>query len=251
MGLKYRWWAVALTAGLIVSMAGGTAVLAGEPPPDIVMDGVVTVTWVEPEDGPMAGASILLSYYHEGDVIPGLLPTAMTDSEGVVVITGVPRPADGAAPLLLDVRGDRSAATVNDAGCTTLEGWQAESKGFASGLSLDVVLASETKSISVNCPEPTPTPDTVDPTPEPEPTRTPDVVLPAPTGTPTGGGVLGAVGTPGVTPPETDAVAGPARPTGSPSVPILLVLAALAMFLVPAASLAFARAHSRPHPRQR
>jgi hypothetical protein len=238
-----------LTAGLIVSTAAGTAVLAGEPPPDFVMDGVVTVTWVEPEDGPMADASILISYYHEGDASHGLLPAATTDSAGVVVITGVPRAAAGALPLLLDIRADRSTATVDDAGCTALEGWLAETKGLASGLLLDVVLASETKSISVSCPEPTL--DTVEPTPTPEATPTPDVVPPIPTATPTGGGVLGVVGTPGVTPPETDAVAAPSSPTGSPSVPILLVLAALAMFLVPAASLALARAHSRPHPRQR
>ena len=251
MGLKYRGWAVALTAGLIMASAGGTAVMAGEPAPDVVMDGVVTVTWVDPDDGPMAGASIQIAFYHEGDDSPASLPAAIMGSDGAVVFSGVPRPAVGAAPLLLDIRGDRSTATVDDAGCTTLEGWQAESKGVASELAIDVVLASETKSISVSCPEPTPTPDVVEPTPEPTPT--PDVVQPTPalTATPTGGGVLGAVGTPGVTPPETDAVAAPATPTGSPSVPILLVLAALAMFLVPAASLAFARAHSRPRARQR
>ncbi len=245
MGLKYRGWAVALTAGLIVSMAAGAAVLAGEPAPDdVVMDGVVTVTWVDPDDGPMAGASIQLSFYHEGDESPASLPAAIMGSDGAVVISGVPRPAEGAAPLLLDIRGDRSTATVDDAGCTTLEGWQAKATGVAANLAVEVALASETKSISVSCPEPTPTPDVVEPTPTPEPTATP-VVQPTPAPTETGGGVLGAVGTPGVTPPETDAVAGPATPTGSPSVPILLVLAALAMVLVPAASLAFARAKPR------
>ncbi len=209
------------------------------------MDGVVTVTWVDPDDGPMAGASIQLSFYHEGDESPASLPAAIMGSDGAVVISGVPRPAEGAAPLLLDIRGDRSTATVDDAGCTTLEGWRAEATGVEADLAVEVALASETKSISVNCPEPTPTPDVVEPTPTPEPTATPDVIQPTPAPTATGGGVLGAVGTPGVTPPETDAVARPATPTGSPSVPILLVLAALAMFLVPAASLAFARAKPR------
>jgi hypothetical protein len=250
VGLKYRGWAVALTAGLIVSMAAAATVLAAEPASDIVMDGVLTVTWVEPEDGPMAGASIQISYYRDGDEIPGLLPAATMDSEGVVVITGVPRQAEGALPMLLDIRGDRSTATVDEAGCTTHEGWQAESTGVASDLTLDVVLASDTKSISVSCPEPTP-PDNVEPTPTAEPTPTPGVVQPTPKTTPTGGGVLGTVGTPGVTPPETDTVSGPARPTGSPFVPILLVLAAVATFLVSAVSLAYARAHSRPRPRRR
>jgi hypothetical protein len=223
-----------LTAGLILALAGGAAVLAGEPTSDIVMDGVVTVTWVELEDGPMAGASIQISYYHQGDVIPGLLAAATTDSEGIAVITGVPRAAEGALPLLLDIRGDRSTATVDDAGCTTYAGWLAETKGVASDLALDVVLAADTKSISVSCPEPTPTPE-----------PTPDVVQPTPTATPTGGGVLGAVGTPRVTPPETDAVAGPASSAGSPSVPILLAFLALAALLVPPISLAYARAKPR------
>ena len=250
MGLKYRGWAVALTAGLIVSMAWGAAVLAGEPAPDdLVMDGVVTVTWVDPDDGPMDGASIEIVFYHEGDESPASLPAAVIGSDGAVVITGVPRPAEGATPLLLDIRGDRSTATIDGAGCTTLEGWQAAATGVAADLAIDVVLASDTKSISVNCPEPTPPPDDVDPTPTPtaQPTPTPDMVQPtsAPTATPTGGGVFGAVGTPGVTPPETDAASAPAGSTGSPSAPMLLAFLALATLLVPPISLAYARARPR------
>lgn len=247
MGLKYRGWAVALTAGLIMPMAAGAAVLAGEPTSGVVMDGVVTVTWVDPDDGPMAGASIQLSFYHEGDEHPASLPEATMGPDGDVVFTGVPRPADGAAPLLLDIRGDRSTATVDDAGCTTVEGWRAEATGVAANLAVEVVLASDTKSISVSCPEPTPTPDAVDPTPTLDPTPTPDVVqpTPAPTAAPTDGGVLGAVGTPGVTPPDTDAVSAPATPTGSPFMPILLAFLAVAGLLVPTVALAYARAKPR------
>jgi hypothetical protein len=246
VGPKYRGWAVALTAGLILSIAGGAAVLAGEPVPDgIVMDGVLTVTWVDPDDGPMAGASIQLSFYHEGDEGSSSLPEATMGPDGAVVMVGVPRPAPGATPLLLDIRGDRSTSTVDNAGCTTLQGWQAEATGVAADLAVDVVLASDTKSISVTCPEPTPTPEIVDPTPTPEPTGTPDVVQPAPTSTPTGGGVLGAIGTPGVTPPETDAMAAPTSSGSSPFVPALLALLALAALLVPPVSLAYARAKPR------
>ena len=141
MGLKYRGWAVALTAGLILSIAGGAAALAGEPAPDdVVLDGTVTVTWVDPDDGPMAGASIQLSFYHEGDESPASLPAATMGPDGAVVISGVPRPAEGAAPLLLDVRGDRSTATLDEAGCTTLEGWRAEATAIAADLAVDVVL---------------------------------------------------------------------------------------------------------------
>ena len=246
MGLKYRGWAVALTAGLILSMAGGAAALAAEPAPhDVLLDGTVTVTWVDPDDGPMAGASIQLLFYHEGDENPASLPATTLGPDGAVVISGVPRPAEGAAPLLLDIRGDRSTATVDESGCTTLEAWRAEATGVAADLAVDVVLTSDTKSISVTCPEPTPTPEVVDPTPTPEPTQTPDVVQPTPTSTPTGGGVLGAVGTPGVTPPATDAVAAPSNPSSSPFVPGLLALLAVAGLLVPATSLVLARAKSR------
>ena len=230
MGLKYRGWAVALTAGLITSMAGVGAALAADPTSNVVADGVVTVTWIDPDDGPIAGASIEISFYHEGDENRESLPAATTDVDGAVVIPAVPRPAEGALPLVLDIRGELSVATVDDAGCTTTEGWQAESNGVAAALAVDVVLSSSTKSISVTCPEPTPTPDVVDPPPTPDPTATP------------GGAVLGATGRPQVTPPATDAVDGSAGPAGSPFMPVLLALVALAVLIVPATSFAFARA---------
>jgi len=239
VGLKYRGWAVALTAGLTMSIAMAGAALAADPTTDVVADGVVTVTWIDPDDGPMVGASIEISFYHEGDENRESLPAATTDSDGAVVITGVPRPAEGALPLLLDIRGELATATVDDAGCTTTEGWQAESKGVVATLAVDVVLSSSTKSISVTCPEPTPTPEVVDPTPAPDPTATP------------GGAVLGATGRPQVTPPATDAVDGSAGPAGSPFMPVLLALLGLAVLIVPATSLAFARAQQRPRPRPR
>lgn len=239
MGLKYRGRAVALTAGLIMSIAGAGAALAVDPTTDVVADGVVTVTWVDPDDGPIVGASIEISFYHEGDENHVSLPAATTDSDGAVVIGGVPRPAEGALPLLLDIRGELATATIDDAGCTTLEGWQAESTGVAAALAIDVVLSSSTKSISVTCPEPTPTPDVVQPTPTPDPTATP------------GGAVLGATGVPQVTPPATDAVSRSAGPAGSPFMPVLLALVGLAVLIVPATWFAFARAQARPRARPR
>jgi hypothetical protein len=238
VGLKYRGWAVALTAGLIMSMAGVGAALAADPATDVVADGVVTVTWIDPDDGPLVGASIEISFYREGDENRESLPPATTDADGAVVIPAVPRPAEGALPLLLDIRGELATATVDDAGCTTLEGWQAESKGVAAAIAVDVVLSSSTKSISVTCPEPTATPEVVDPTPTPDPTATP------------GGAVLGATGRPQVTLPATDAVDGSAEPAGSPFMPVLLALVGLAVLVVPT-SLAFARAQTRPRPRPR
>ena len=254
MGLKYRGRAVALTAGLIMSIAGAGAAIAVDPTTDVVADGVVTITWIDPDDGPIAGASIEISFYHEGDEDPGSLPAATTDSDGAVVISGVPRAAEGALPLLLDIRGELATATVDDAGCTTMEGWQAESTGVAAALAVEVVLSSSTKSISVTCPEPTPTPDDVDPTPTPDPTSTPDVVQPTPTPDPIatpGGAVLGATGVPQVTPPATDTVSRGAGPAGSPFMPVLLALVGLAVLIAPATSLVFARAQARPSPRPR
>jgi hypothetical protein len=239
VGLKYRGWAVALTAGLITSMAGVGAALAADPTTDVVADGVVTVTWIDPDDGPIVGASIEISFYHEGDGNRESLPAATTDANGAVVIPAVPRPAEGAAPLLLDIRGEFATETVDDAGCTTLEGWQAELTGVAAALAVDVMLSSSTKSISVTCPEPTPPPDVVVPPPPPDPTETP------------GGAVLGATGVPQVTLPATDTVDDPAGPAGSPFMPVLLALVGLAALILPATSLAFARAQARPRPRSR
>jgi len=239
VGLKYRGWAVALTAGLMMSIAGAGAALAADPSTDVVADGIVTVTWIDPDDGAIAGASIEISFYHEGDENRESLPAATTDADGAVVISEVPRPAEGALPLLLDIRGELATATVDDAGCTTLEGWQAESKGVAAAVAVDVVLSASTKSISVTCPEPTPTPDIVDPTPTPDPTATP------------GGAVLGATGRPQLTLPATDTVDGSAGPAGSPFMPVLVALIGLTALIVPATSLAFARAQARPRTRPR
>jgi hypothetical protein len=255
VALKYlRFWAVAIAVGLM-SMAGPGAVLAAD---DVVFDGTVTVHWVDATDGPMAGASITVSWYHDpADATYGIVPGRFTtDAAGDAVVTGVPRAAGGAEPLLLDVRGDLTTATVDDAGCVTYADWLAETKGVASELVVDVILVADTKSINVNCPEPTPTPDSVDPTPTPNvvdptptpaPTATSAVVDPTPAPTdPPSGGVLGTTGTPAITPPNTDAVAGPSVPAGSPFAPILLAILAFAVLLVPATSLAFARAQRRP-----
>jgi hypothetical protein len=253
VGLKYgRLWAVALTAGLILSMVGAGSTMAGD---DAVFDGVVTVHWVDPDDGPIAGATIQILYYHAPDEIPANLPGTFTlDAAGDAVITGVPRSAEGADPILLDVRGDMATSSVDDKGCTTLMSWIAETRGIPSALEVDVILDTESRGMNIECPEPTPTPDgepTPSPTatPDPEPTPTPDETPTAtpPTATaPTdpSGGVLGATGRPQVTPPATDAVIGAAAPARSPFVPVLLALITLAALLVPVASRSLARPRS-------
>jgi hypothetical protein len=254
VGLKYgRIAAAAYLASLVISTAGaGTALAADPSPTDTVMDGVVTVHWNDPVDGPMDGATIRISWYHEGDATPNLLPEGLTDEAGDAVIS-VPRAADGAAPILLDIRGDRSTSTTGEDGCITTEDWLAQSNGVRSAPVVEVSLLADTKGLSVSCPEPTPTPvptSTATPVVEPTPTRVPTatstpVVEPtrAPTAKPTGG-VLGTTGTPAVTPPSTDTVGVATNASGSPFASTLLGLIAFALVFVPA-SLALARAQDR------
>jgi cell division septation protein DedD len=256
VGLKYgRIAAAAYLASLVISTAGaGTALAADPSPTDIVMDGVVTVHWNDPVDGPMDGATIRISWYHEGDATPSVLPEGLTDEAGDAVITSVPRAADGAVPILLDIRGDRSTATTGEDGCITTEDWLAQSNGVPSAPVLEVSLGADTKGLSVSCPEPTPTPaptstatPVVEPTPTPVPTATSTPVVEptrAPTAKPTGG-VLGTTGTPAVTPPSTDTVGVATNASGSPFASALLGLIAFALVFVPAASLALVRAQAR------
>ncbi len=255
MGLKYwRFGAVALSALLLLFTGAAGAVLAADPQSnDVVFDGVATVHWADSDHGPMEGAVVRISFYHDGDEMPGIVPLGpLMDADGVAVITGVPRPAEGATPLFLDVRGDLQTSTIDEAGCTRIESWLAQSKGVAADLTVDVFLETEAQSLQLNCPAqtPTPTPGAVDPTPTPTPTATPGAVDPTPTASPSSSGdVLGATGLPQVTPPATDATGGHPAPSESPFVPALLALVALAVILTSAATLPVARV--RPGPRRR
>ncbi len=236
MGLKYwRFGAVALLAMLSLFTGGAGAVLAAAPQADtVVFDGVVTVHWADADDGPMTGAIVRIFFYHPGDEIPGIVPLgAPLDAQGRAVITGVPRAAEGAEPLLLDVFGDLETSTIDEAGCTRFEGWSAQQSAVAADVSVDVDLETSTKSLHVNCPTAT--------------TRPAPIVIgvrPAPAGT-----VLGATGRPQITPPDTDAAIRPTDAVGeAPFVPILLGLLALTAAVAPVSALAFAR--TRPAARR-
>ena len=160
MGLKYRGSrAAASVAGIVLSLLLAGTTLAADPPvPNDVADAVVSVTWVDAEDGPLAGASIVVAWYHEGDPGPGFLPAVTTDASGVAVISGVPRAGDGGAPVFLDVRGDLATSTVDEDGCTVLTTWLATSAGVLSAVETSVTLETELESLNIDCPEPTPTP---------------------------------------------------------------------------------------------
>ena len=240
MGLRYwRFGAVGLLATTTLLISGAGSAFAADPQADtVVFDGVVTVHWADADDGPMVGAVIRIFFYHAGDEIQGIVPLGSPlDAQGTAVITGAPRAAEGTPPLFLDVFGDLHTSTIDEAGCTRLEGWSAEKQTVSAGDSVDVVLETGAKSLQVNCPDATPRP-------------APNVVGVRPSGS---GSVLGATGRPQVTPPDTDAAAGPTEPVGqTPSVAPLLALLALAATLLPVGSLAFSRARSRaPHRRPR
>ncbi len=156
MGLKYRrFGAVALTAGLILSMAGTGAALAGESPPDeMVFDGVLTVHWIDRIDGVMDGAVVRVFYYHDGDPMPGIVPGfAITDSRGSATITGVPRAIAGAEPVLLDIDARLATSTVDEQGCSTFQNWRANRLRVKSGAHIQRLLQTTFRGEPVvNCP---------------------------------------------------------------------------------------------------
>jgi len=208
--MKYRRSGiVGLAAAMFLAIAGSGSVLAADPPVDVVTDGVVTVHWVDPVDGPMAGASIQISYYHARDATRGALPPSVTDPAGNAQIGGVPHAAEGSAPVLLNVRGERSTRTTDAVGCTRVESWLAELDGVASNRTVEVSLGASSKSVDMTCPEPEPSDESV------------SGVVQLPTG-----GVAGATGRPERTLPPTDVAAAiDSDRTATPS--LIALLAAL------------------------
>ena len=223
MGLGYwRRGAVGLTASMVVAMGGVGAALAADPPSDVVTDGVVTVHWVDADDGPMPDAVIQIAWTHEGDGTLEDLPALTTDSAGNAEFAGVPRAADGSLPVLLNVRGIRSTTTTDTAGCTAVASWLAETDSLTSAAALEVSLVTSSKGLDMSCPEP-------DPGGNPAPGGDPE-----PGGDPApDGGVLGATGKPQITLPPTDVAVAPGRAApGTPILPtLLLVLGAGAIVL--------------------
>jgi hypothetical protein len=224
VGLGYwRRGAVGLTVGIILAIGGAGAALAADPATDVVADGVVTVHWVDAEDGPIAGASIQITYSHKADDTAVILRPGVTDAAGDAVFSGVPRAADGSAPIFLSVRGDHSTTTTDEAGCTAVATWLAETDDITSEAAVEVSLVTSSKGLDMTCPEPDPGGD---PAPGGDPQPGGD---PAP-----GGGVLGATGKPQITLPPTDVAVAPGSRTasGTPILPtLLLVLGAGAIVL--------------------
>jgi hypothetical protein len=157
MGLKYRrFGAVALTAGLILSMAGTGAVLAVDPPADdIVFDGVLTVHWIDRVDGVMDGAVVRVFFYRDGDPIHGIVPGfVITGTHGEATITGVPHAIEGAAPVFLDIDARIATSTIDENGCSVFQNWQASRLRVKSTQHLQRLLQTTFRGEPVvNCPE--------------------------------------------------------------------------------------------------
>lgn len=209
-----------MIAGLLVVPS---AALAADSPADVLLDGVVTIVHVDAEDGPIAGATVTVSTWRDPES-PIQVLSATTDGSGRAQVNGVARAAEGASPVVLDVRSDLASTLVNEAGCSETASWSAAASTTASA-SVEVVLDSTSKSVLVDCPEPEPTADSE---------------APAPTPAPSSGGVLAATGRPQITPPATDTA--PPMPGTSRSDGVAGLLAALGLVAVVVARSALAAA---------
>jgi len=216
LGYRYSRNTAALAVGgaLLVSILGAGPAAAADPPVDVVLDAVVTVHQVDPDEGPIAGATVTLTAYRD-PAAPIQTVTATTNASGDATLTGVARARDGAPSVLLDVRSDKTSSLVDSSGCTQTASWSAEKAGLTAGPTIEVVLDPAAKSVSLDCPQPT-------------------------------GQVQSATGRPQVTPPSTDVAPRAARVEGrTPFLPILLVLLGAAAATVPLRGLAAAPGRRR------
>ena len=109
-------WFVALVASMTLGLLLAGPALAADPPADVVLDGVVTIRFVDGVDGsPLAGAAVTIEASRpEIDIEPFQTRSGETAADGSVAIDGVARAADGAAPVTLAI--SASLARDNDCG---------------------------------------------------------------------------------------------------------------------------------------
>jgi hypothetical protein len=218
LGYRYGRNTAALAVGgaLLASILGAGPAAAADPPADVVLDAVVTVHQADPDEGPIAGATVTLTAYRTA-AAPIQTVTATTNASGDATLSGVARATDGAPAVLFDVRSDKTSSLVDANGCTETASWSSERASLTAGPTTDIVLEPAAKSISFDCPEPS-------------------------------GQVQAATGRPQITPPSTDLAPGAARVEGrTPFLPIPLVRPGGAGGPVPLGGLAAApgRRHGR------
>ena len=97
---------VAILVTATAMLMGAGPALGAEPPGDVVFDGTVTVVVTDLSAGVLPDADVTLVARRPDlgadDVIQELAGT--TDADGIVVFSGVARPADGAPAVTLDAR---------------------------------------------------------------------------------------------------------------------------------------------------
>lgn len=192
-----------LAAAVILALSGVATVLGAEPPPGVLLDGVVNVTAAKGAgEGPLAGAEVRL-VARVNDFPDGVLQelVATTDAGGLATFTGVARPDEGGPPVHLSLQTSTSTTTTDAKGCTVSDSWFGQSVDVAAAAVVAVTIEAFPSS-SISCP------------PSPRPSATP-------------GAVLGTVGTPrpGRTPPPTDAeMGGTSAPSASVGLVVLGVL---------------------------
>jgi hypothetical protein len=187
-----------MVAALLATGLAVGAVRAAEPPVDVVLDGVVTVTWIDPEaQQPVAGGTITVAALADGAAEPFQLVVGTTDAAGVAVIGGIARPGAGTPPFALYVEGQKEEGPLpGDAGCSISLSWSAAAGPAAPAAQVAVTFEQTTVSSALTCPNPS-----------------------------SAGAVAALTGAPGVTAPNTatgDAAIG--RPTSSGAAPILLAI---------------------------
>jgi hypothetical protein len=201
----------ALAAATVIALGSLVPVLGAEPPPGVVLDGVVTVTAARAPaagGGGLGGAEVRL-VARLNDFPEGILQelSATADAAGIATFTGVARPAEGGPAVHLTAQASTTTTATDANGCTVSESWFGQSGDVLAAPTVALVVEAFPAS-SIACPPPSPSPS---------------------------GSVLGAVGTPrpATTPPPTDTAPPPASPS---TASVGLVVGGLLMLVLAAAS---------------
>ena len=113
-------WSVAVATATFLGLVLAGPALAADPPADVVLDGVVTVRFVDGIDGttPLADATVIVEAARpDVDPMPFQTLSGQTDGDGTAVLDGVARAADGAGPVTLTI----SASLSRDNDCGGIE----------------------------------------------------------------------------------------------------------------------------------
>jgi hypothetical protein len=223
VGLRYRHLGLIAALTVVVSLAlPAMAAAADDPTPtpepspaivddgtDIVFEAVLTVRYIDAATLLPVEAAAVHVVAHSGDLEVGAYD-GTTDADGVAVFDGLPIERGFGPEVTLDVSATKETSFEDpETGCHGADSWSAQRLAVpvdGDAISVDFAMSEQVTSSSLSCPEPTPT-----------------------------GAVGGIVGTPGVTPPPTDAATAPADTSsrgGLVVVGLLLGLAGLVLAAV-------------------